>query len=274
MRWTRGHQSSMLEDRRGGGGRIAGGLGVVGTLVALVLSMIFGVDLTGLLGGGGAGGGEPIPEDQDRDLELKQFVGFVLDDAQGTWAKLLPGYRPAHLVLFTDAVQTRCGYADAGVGPFYCSGDERVYIDLSFYRVLDQKFEAPGDFAQAYVIAHEIGHHVQNLTGVFERTARETGRNPRSKNELSIRQELQADCYAGVWAYHTGKRDLLEAGDIEEGLAAAAAVGDDTLQQRATGHVQPETWTHGSAKQRAKWFRTGFESGDPDRCDTFGVAQM
>lgn len=273
MRWTRGYQSAMVEDRRGGGGRIAGGLGVVGTLIAIVISMVCGVDLTGLLGGGGAGG-EPIPEGQDRDLELKQFVGFVLDDTQATWAKLLPGYRPAYLVLFSDAVQTGCGYADAGVGPFYCSADQRVYIDLSFYRVLDSKFEAPGDFAQAYVIAHEVGHHVQNLRGVFERTARESSRDPGRRNDLSIRQELQADCYAGVWAYHTGKRDLLEAGDIEEGLAAAAAVGDDTLQKRATGQVQPETWTHGSAKQRSKWFRKGFESGDPDACDTFGVAQM
>jgi uncharacterized protein len=274
MRWTRGHQSSNLVDRRGGGGRIAGGLGVVGTLVAIVLSMVFGVDLTGFLGGGGAADGEPIPESQDRDLELKQFVGFVLDDTQATWAKILPEYRPAKLVLFSDAVQTRCGYADAGVGPFYCGADQQVYIDLSFFRMLDSKFGAPGDFAQAYVIAHEIGHHVQNQTGVFERTARESSRNPGRKNDLSIRQELQADCYAGVWAHSTNRRDILEEGDLEEGLAAAAAVGDDTLQRRAQGHVQPETWTHGSAKQRAKWFRMGFDSGNPDVCDTFGVAQM
>jgi predicted metalloprotease len=270
MRWARGHESSFVEDRRGGGGRIAGGLGIGGTLIAIVLSLVFGVDLTGLLGGGGAGG-EPIPEDQDRDLELKQFTSFVLDDAQATWAKLEPRYRPAHLVLFTEGVQTRCGFADSGVGPFYCSGDERVYIDLSFFRVLDAKFGAPGDFAQAYVVAHEIGHHVQNVQGVFETTARASQRDPSRKNELSIRQELQADCYAGVWAHHTGKRDLLEAGDIEEGLGAAAAVGDDTLQERARGEVQPETWTHGSAKQRAKWFQTGYASGDPDACDTFSV---
>jgi predicted metalloprotease len=270
MKWTRGHESSFVVDRRGGG-RIAGGLGIGGMLIAIVLSMIFGVDLTGLFSGGGAGGGEPIPADKDRDLELKQFTGFVLDDAQATWAKLEPDYRPAHLVLFTDAVQTRCGYADAGVGPFYCSGDEQVYIDLSFFRVLDSKFGAPGDFAQAYVIAHEIGHHVQNVKGVFDRTARETRRDPSRKNELSVRQELQADCYAGVWAHHTGKRDLLEEGDIEEGLGAASAVGDDTLQERAKGHVEPETFTHGSAKQRMKWFRVGYDSGKPEDCDTFSV---
>jgi predicted metalloprotease len=164
-------------------------------------------------------------------------------------------------VLFSDAVQTRCGYADAGVGPFYCGADQQVYIDLSFFRMLDSKFGAPGDFAQAYVIAHEIGHHVQNQTGVFERTARESSRNPGRKNDLSIRQELQADCYAGVWAHSTNRRDILEEGDLEEGLAAAAAVGDDTLQRRAQGHVQPETWTHGSAKQRAAAFRNGLENG-------------
>ena len=273
MKWDRGHSSGFVEDRRGGSrGAALGGLGLVGTIVVVLIGRFTGIDVSGLLGGGD-GGGEPIPADQDREHELVEFVSFVLDDAQAVWKQQLPretgtAYREAHLVLFREGVQTGCGFADSGVGPFYCSADEKVYIDLSFYRVLDQKLGAPGDFAQAYVIAHEIGHHVQHLTGVFER-GRAAQRGGADKNAVSIRQELQADCYAGVWAHATSNQQLLEKGDIEEGLAAAAAVGDDTLQRRAKGHVEPETWTHGSAAQRQKWFTRGLERGKLADCDTF-----
>ncbi len=272
MKWTRGHESQFVDDRRGRSKGAIAGLGIVGTIIAVLVSNFLGVDIRPLLGGGGAGG-EPIPADQDRDRELKEMVSFVLDEAQAMWARELPRqagieYRPARMVLFTEAVQTRCGAADSGVGPFYCGGDEQVYIDLSFYRLLDERFGAPGDFAQAYVIAHEIGHHVQHITGVFAK-ARAAGRDD---NATSIRQELQADCYAGIWAKATAKKDLLEAGDLEEGLAAAAAVGDDSLQKKASGHVEPERWTHGSAAMRTKWFRIGFDTGDMKACDTFAVA--
>ncbi|MBC8072817.1 MAG: neutral zinc metallopeptidase [Deltaproteobacteria bacterium] len=278
MKWTRGHSSGALEDRRGGGGGRAagiGGLGVVGTVVVLVIGHFTGLDVSGLLGGGDGGGGEPIPADQDADRELVEFVSFVLDDAQGNWAAQLPRetgtpYREAKLVLFREGVQTGCGSADSGVGPFYCPADERVYIDLSFYRLLDSKFGAPGDFAQAYVLAHEIGHHVQHITGMFEK-GRDRERRGEDANAVSVRQELQADCYAGIWAHATRNKQLLEAGDIEEGLAAAAAVGDDTLQKRSRGGVQPETWTHGSAAQRQKWFRKGLDGGKVSDCDTFAV---
>jgi uncharacterized protein len=271
MKWDRGHSSQFVDDRRGGSRMAIGGLGIVGTIIVLLVGRCLGVDTSALIGGGD--GGEPIPADQDREHELVEFVSFVLDDAQGVWARQLPAetgvaYRPAHLVLFREGVQTGCGFADSGVGPFYCSADENVYIDLSFYRILDQRFGAPGDFAQAYVIAHELGHHVQHLTGVFERghALQRRGHDP---HDVSIRQELQADCYAGVWAHATANRQLLDPGDIEEGLGAAAAVGDDTLQQRARGQVEPETWTHGSAAQRQKWLRRGLAHGKLADCDTF-----
>ncbi len=277
MKWDRGHSSGFVEDRRGGGGKLAmGGLGIVGTIVVVLVSQFLGVDVSGLLGGGGGGEGEPIPADQDRERELVEFVSFVIDDVQASWAQQLPAetgtpYRPATLVLFREGVNTGCGFADSGVGPFYCSADEKLYIDLSFYRALDAKLGAPGDFAQAYVIAHEIGHHVQHITGVFER-GRALVKRGEDANEVSIRQELQADCYAGVWAHSTEHRKLLDPGDIEEGLAAAAAVGDDTLQKRARGHVQPETWTHGSAAQRQHWLRRGMTGGKLSDCDTFAAA--
>ncbi len=279
MKYERGHESQFVEDRRGARpskGKIAG-LGIAGTIVALLVSRFLGVDVSQFIGGGsGAGEAAPIPADQDPDRELKSFVSFVFDDAQSTWTKILPAtgtsYRMATMVLFTEAVNTKCGAADSGVGPFYCGGDEKVYIDLSFYRVLDQKLGAAGDFAQAYVIAHEVGHHVQRIMGEFDRAEAAAGGNEARKQDLSIRQELQADCFAGIWAFHTAKKDLLETGDIEEGLGAASAVGDDTLQRRATGQVQPETWTHGSSAQRMKWFRIGFDRGDFAACDTLAVA--
>ena len=272
MKWDEGHQSANVIDRRGGGGggRRVAGIGIVGTIIVLLLARFTGIDVTPLLGGG-AGEGTPLPPESDADRKLKEFVSFVLDDVQATWHTVLgTQYRDAKMVLFTDAVETRCGHADSGVGPFYCGGDQQVYIDLRFYRMLDERFGAPGDFAQAYVIAHEIGHHVQHLQGVFG-PLRERASGDEER-QLSIRQELQADCYAGVWAYHSQRKQLLEEGDLEEGLRAAAAIGDDTLQRRASGHVEPESWTHGSSAQRVKWFRRGFERGQVAACDTLAAS--
>jgi len=210
------------------------------------------------------------------DDELAQFVGFVLDDAQTIWVQKFAerdlNYRKAKLVLFTDATSTGCGYGDAATGPFYCPSDERVYIDLGFYRELSKRFGAPGDFAQAYVVAHEIGHHVQNQLGTSEKVHRAPRSRQIGAEGLSVRLELQADCYAGIWANATGRKKTLEAGDIEEGLAAAAAIGDDRLQRQSRGTVSPESWTHGSSDQRVHWFKTGYESGKMDSCDTFDTA--
>jgi predicted metalloprotease len=210
--------------------------------------------------------------------EMVQFVSFVLDDSQKTWTGLFSqrgeAYRNAKLVLFTGSTQTSCGYGQAATGPFYCPTDQRVYIDLSFYRDLATRFGAQGDFAQAYVIAHEIGHHIQTLRGTSERVHKA----PRSQQEgaggLSVRLELQADCFAGVWAFSSNQRGLLEAGDIDEALGAASAIGDDRIQRQSGGTVQPETWTHGSAEQRARWFKKGYESGNPDTCDTFSSTAL
>jgi predicted metalloprotease len=203
---------------------------------------------------------------------MVEFVSFVLDDAQGVWAQLLPEYRDARLVLFRNGVESACGFAQTAVGPFYCPGDHRVYIDLAFFEELHRRFGAPGDFAQAYVLALELGHHVQRLIGIEEQVRRAQQAGPEAANDLSVRMELQADCFAGVWGHSASRRDLLEAGDVEEGLAAAAAVGDDRIQSMSGGAISPERWTHGSSQQRAQWFRRGFESGDPNACDTFGSA--
>jgi predicted metalloprotease len=201
---------------------------------------------------------------------LVQFVHYVLDDAQETWAKIFPTigaqYREAKLVLFRGATQTGCGVGQDVMGPFYCPVDERVYIDLGFYDDLRSRFGAPGDFAQAYVIAHEIGHHVQHLLGLDERMQRARQADPRTANELSVRFELQADCFAGVWGHSTGQRGILERGDVEEGLSAAAAVGDDRL---TGGRIGPDSFTHGTSEQRVTWFKRGLSSGRPDDCDTF-----
>lgn len=220
--------------------------------------------------------GSPAAGQQTRSADTRaQFVAFVLDDVQSTWDQKLSGaavpYRHAKLVLFTDITPTGCGFGQAATGPFYCPNDERVYIDLGFYDQLARRFGARGDFAQAYVIAHEIGHHVQNVLGISER-ARDAPRAALQGAEgLSVRMELQADCFAGVWAYTTERRDLLEAGDIDEALVAAAAIGDDRLQRRRAGTVNPETWTHGSSEQRSRWFRRGYERGDRAACDTFAA---
>jgi hypothetical protein len=205
---------------------------------------------------------------------LVDFVSFVLDDLQQTWQRLLPGYRDAKLVLFRDAIESGCGFAAAQSGPFYCPADEKVYVDLAFYEELQRRFGAPGDFAQAYVLAHEIGHHVQKLGGVEARVRRAQRSDPGAANELSIRLELQADCLAGVWGHSTAQRQILEQGDVEEGLAAAAAVGDDRIQRMSSGRVQPEAFTHGSSEQRVAWFRRGLEQGDADACDTFQGAEL
>jgi predicted metalloprotease len=263
---------------------MGGGMGIGGTLVVLVLSLLFGRNL--FTGGGGAdtapqtqvAGGDVAPVSSSQEEEtLKQFSTFVLNDAQETWARVLPAaggtqYRDAKLVLFRDFVQSGCGNAESAMGPFYCPRDERVYLDLGFFGDLQRRFGASGDFAQAYVIAHELGHHVQHLVGTEARVRELQERRPQNANDLSVRLELQADCYAGVWANSTEQRRLLEAGDVEEGLGAASAVGDDRIQRATQGSVHPESFTHGSAAQRANWFKRGFSAGRPDACDTFAGA--
>jgi uncharacterized protein len=279
MKWTRGHRSDYIEDRRGQragwGGRIGMGT-IVLALVAFLAQRYLGVDL-GLTGGGPEPGApeqdQPIDPATDPDRELVEFISFVLDDVQGTWkdkfSEAGKEYRPARLVLFRDAVRSEaCGFGSAAIGPFYCPGDQKAYIDLSFYRMLSDRFGAPGDFAQAYVLAHEIGHHVQNLLGYEDELRKAQRRAPQRKNELSVRYELQADCLAGVWGHSTKQRKLLEPGDVEEGLRAAAAIGDDTLQKEGGGKVSPESWTHGSSEQRTRWLRRGLETGRIDACDT------
>jgi predicted metalloprotease len=281
MRWTPGGPSRDLEDRRGssGGGFGGGGMriGLGGAAVLLVLSLIFKQNFFALLGGDGSSSAAPtasgpVASTPEEDKQV-QFVSFVLDDAQSTWEKLFrergQPYEHAKLVLFRDAIQSACGFAEAATGPFYCPGDERVYIDLGFYDELQRRFGAPGDFAQAYVLAHELGHHVQRLLGTEAKVRQEQQQRPGRANELSVGLELQADCYAGVWGHETAQRQLLEAGDVEEGLAAAAAVGDDRIQRMSGQAVHPEAFTHGSSEQRATWFKRGLESGRPEDCDTF-----
>ncbi len=284
MRWSPGQQSDDVEDRReeaGGGGQlpIPGGLrgiGLGGVLVLLALSVVFKQDFFALLGGGvepvpqGAGPARQASPEEDRAF---QFLNFVVRDVQATWdrefASKGQSYRQAKVVVFRDSYPSACGSADAATGPFYCPPDQKVYLDLGFYDELKRRFGAPGEFAQAYVVAHEIGHHVQNLLGIAEEVQGLRRSRPGQANALSVRMELQADCLAGVWAHSTAQRDLLERGDVESGLGAAAAVGDDRLQRMATGRVNPETWTHGSSQQRATWFRRGLESGRMSDCDTF-----
>jgi len=276
MRWTRGGTSENIADRRGVRVGRGGGVGLTGVVVLGLLSLLTGQNFLALLGPLNemtsqtteeSGPIQSTPEEDER----VQFVSFVLDDAQSTWAKILPGrYRPAKLVLFREAVQSGCGTAQSAMGPFYCPLDEKAYIDLGFYEDLRSRFGAKGgDFAQAYVLAHELGHHVQHVLGVDEHVRRAQQQRPDMQNPLSVRMELQADCFAGVWGHATQQRDILEAGDLEDALNAASAIGDDRIQQRMGGGVQPESFTHGSAEQRVQWFRRGFESGNPESCDTF-----
>lgn len=278
MRWEGRRESGNVEDRRGRRVAQGAGVGLIGVLAVVGLSLLTGQDLTPLLDilndGGAAPMEGPAPQGPPADA-LGRFASVVLADTEDTWTKLFASggrsYAPPTLVLFTGRVASACGGASSAVGPFYCPADAKVYIDLSFFEELDRRFGAPGDFARAYVLAHEVGHHVQNLLGLSEKAARaERGASRREANQVSVRVELQADCLAGVWAHHAHKdRQLLEPGDVEEGLAAAAAIGDDRLQQLGQGEVQPESWTHGSSAQRVEWFRRGVESGDPQACDTF-----
>jgi uncharacterized protein len=283
MRWTPGRQSPDVEDRRDESpGRRAGGLrvGLGGLVVVFLLSVLFRQNFFQLLNmvpadtsvttpGTSTGSAERSPEEE----RLAQFVSFVLDDTQDTWTKLLPAagvqYERARLVLFRDAIESACGFAESASGPFYCPEDGKVYIDLGFYEDLKRRFGAGGDFAQAYVIAHEIGHHVQRLIGIEQRVREMQARDPRQANALSVRMELQADCFAGVWGHSTEQRNILEQGDIEEGLNAAAAIGDDRIQRMTRGRVSPESFTHGSSADRVQWFKRGFDSGDLKACDTF-----
>jgi uncharacterized protein len=289
MRWTRRSRSSDIEDRRGApsgmGMRVGGGLGIGGVLLLLVLSLVFGQNFFALVDPGGDVSTEPGPgapgaparKGSPAEEQLADFISFVLDDVQDTWTREFQkagrDYERARLVLFTDATRSGCGFAESATGPFYCPADSKVYIDLGFYNELRNRFGAPGDFAQAYVLAHEVGHHVQHLLGISDKVREaQSGASRQQANTLSVRLELQADCLAGVWAHSTNERRLLEEGDVDEGLAAASAVGDDRIQKQTTGRVSPESWTHGSARQRAGWFRRGLDTGRINDCDTFRVA--
>lgn len=288
MKWRRRARSGDLIDRRGarsGGGGLGGlpiaRMGLPGLLILGLLIFLGG----NLFDGGGAGsileqlegtqggpGADPLPPEADPDARLVDFVDYVQADVQDFWEDTFRQsgrtYERAELVLFEAATQSGCGGATEQIGPHYCPPDQRMYVDLDFFRDLRADYGAPGDFAQAYVIAHEVAHHVQNLLGLNDRVQNASAAD---RNEMSIRLELQADCLAGVWAFTVFQRDDLEEGDLEEGLQAAAAVGDDRLQEEATGRVNRETWTHGSSEQRVRWFRTGFADGDPNACDTFAA---
>lgn len=282
MRWRTGRQSDNVEDRRGlrATPTLAGG--GIGTIIIVLLAMYFGVDPSMLLQGGPPSGvsspqSAAVPPGQD---DASRFVSVVLADTEDTWRDLFRRmggtYQEPKLVLFSGAVQSACGFAQAAVGPFYCPADQKVYIDLIFYQELKNRFQAPGDFAQAYVIAHEIGHHVQNLLGISDKVESLRARAGEAEaNALSVRLELQADCFAGVWAYHANQaRQILESGDIEEGLNAASAIGDDRLQMQAKGYVAPDSFTHGSSAQRVRWFKQGIANGDLRQCDTFKTARL
>ena len=284
MRWNPGGVSDNVEDQRGSGGGMGGGgglrLGLGGFLLVAVLSIVFKTNFFSLLGGGGSVNvGQPAttqnrPLNDPSEQREVQFVSFVLDDAQNTWKQVLPKYgaqyRDAKLVLFRDVVQSGCGRAQSATGPFYCPADQKVYIDLGFYDELKNRFGADGDFAQAYVLAHEIGHHVQNLLGVDSKVREMQRARPDLANQLSTRLELQADCFAGVWGHSTDQRNILEAGDVDKAMNAAAAIGDDRLQRMAGRSVNPDSFTHGSSADRTKWFQKGFQTGDVAACNTFG----
>ena len=255
----------------------AGGIGCLGLVVIVVLSYLTGQNPLELLQQvDTAPVPTSVPESAPAGYDIERdFVARVLGDTEDTWGQIFAAsgrqYQPPKLVLFTDAVRSACGFNSAAVGPFYCPPDQRVYLDLSFFRELDRRFGAPGDFAQAYVIAHEVGHHVQNLLGTSEQVHQMRSRMGEAEaNALSVRQELQADCFAGVWSHHAQQqRNLLEAGDVEEGMRAAQAIGDDMLQKRAQGYINPESFTHGTAEQRARWLKRGLQTGRIDQCDTF-----
>jgi len=278
MRWRGREQSSNVEDRRGSSMGKIGGIGGIGAVVVALISLYFGQDpsvvLNELQGGAPTEQTGPYQETTEEG-EARQMIGVVLRDTEITWGEIFSAngkqYAEPKLTLFTNAVSSACGTAQSAVGPFYCPGDNKVYIDLSFYDELKTRFGAPGDFARAYVVAHEVGHHVQNLLGTSNQVheARQRGGEAQA-NALSVRLELQADCYAGIWAHHAdASRQLLESGDVESGLTAAAAIGDDRLQKQSRGQVVPESFTHGSSEQRVRWFKRGLQSGKAGDCDTF-----
>jgi predicted metalloprotease len=292
MRWREGRRSENVEDLRGA--RVPGGgmrLGLGGLFAVVVVGWLLGADpiaLLQMLAGGvqtvdvrepypdaGQGAGAPRAPDEAAD-----FVSVVLADTEDTWGEIFSAggarYQPPKLVLFTDVVRSACGMGQSAMGPFYCPRDAKVYVDLGFYRDLRDRFHAPGDFAQAYVIAHEVGHHVQNLLGTSDKLEQlRAGRSREEQNALSVRLELQADCYAGIWANHANRaRQILEQGDVEEGLGAAAAIGDDRIQRETRGTVVPESFTHGTSQQRVEWFRRGLESGTLEACDTFAASRL
>ncbi|MGB8433037.1 MAG: neutral zinc metallopeptidase [Burkholderiales bacterium] len=295
MRWRTGRESENVEDRRGQGpqygrGVRVGGIGGLGLIVVVVIALLTGIDPLALLSE--LGGGSAVPTGPTRSIdapsaprpagadESAKFASVILADTEDTWGPIFAAagrrYGPPRLVLFDGATPSACGQGAAAMGPFYCPLDQKVYLDLAFFRELERRFAAPGDFAQAYVIAHEVGHHVQNQLGIAERVQSLRQRvGDREANALSVRMELQADCLAGVWAHNANKqRKLLEPGDVEEGLRAAAAIGDDTIQRRSQGRVVPESWTHGSSEQRVRWFRRGMETGNLNECDTFTSARL
>lgn len=288
MRWTPEEQSPDLEDQRGSSGGGGGGgfglphLGIGGLIVVALLSLIFHRNFFALFsGGGGAPAGAPVSStsspsaapvnESKEEHDQREFTNFVLRHVQDTWANIFAKngqpYRHAKLVLFRDGVRSGCGFAQTEMGPFYCPADEKVYIDLGFYKELRDRFGAKGDFAQAYVIAHEFGHHIQKLLGISDKVEAAQQQNPRQAKPLSVRLELQADCLAGVWASQQQK--IIQPGDVDDAMNAASAVGDDRIQKQATGQVNPESWTHGSAAQRSHWFKTGYDGASIQSCDTF-----
>ncbi|HEX8503137.1 MAG TPA: neutral zinc metallopeptidase [Pyrinomonadaceae bacterium] len=289
MRLGGSRESGNVEDRRGmgfgrGGMAVGGGCG---TLIVVILALVFGVDPSQFLSGGGGPAEGPAPAQRTggapgqppQDDEDSRFIRRVLGTTEDVWNDVFKrngsDYREPTLVLFTQQVQSACGVAGASVGPFYCPADEKVYIDLQFYDELQSRFRAPGDFAQAYVIAHEVGHHVQNLLGTSDKVTNMQRRAGEAQsNQLSVRLELQADCYAGVWGFYAKQRNILDPGDLEEALGAAAAIGDDRLQRQTQGYAVPDSFTHGSSEQRMRWFRQGFDGGDIRRCDTFGTRSL
>jgi predicted metalloprotease len=281
MRWRKLERSSNVEDRRGRAPVIAGGvggLGIIGVLLALLLGGGGGTDLGGLLGGLGSSdttvAQQDLPNEQELD-DAGEFVSAILGTTETYWNDVFAAsgetYQPPKLVLFTGSTSSACGGATSAIGPHYCPPDQTIYIDLDFFAVLQRDFGASGgDFAEAYVIAHEVGHHVQNLLGISDEVQRLSRQDPEDANSLSVSLELQADCLAGTWAHSIFQRgNVLEPGDIQEGLDAAEAVGDDRIQQKSQGRIDPESWTHGSSEQRVEWFTTGYETGDPEACDSF-----
>ncbi|MBB60336.1 KPN_02809 family neutral zinc metallopeptidase [Stutzerimonas balearica] len=285
MRWKRARRSDNVVDARGRSGmRLGGGLGLGGIVIVVVLGLLTGQDPLQLLGQLAGQDGSTVQQQRPSatgDDPQVDFVRAILGDTEDTWQALFrqsgEQYRDPRLVLFLGGVNSACGFASSAVGPFYCPGDQQVYLDLQFFDEMARRFSAAGDFAQAYVIAHEVGHHVQTLLGVSQQAqqARARGARLEGDNGLLVRQELQADCLAGVWAHHAQQRhDWLEQGDLEEALNAASAIGDDRLQQQSQGRVVPDAFTHGTSAQRVRWFRTGFDSGEPGRCDTFKAPRL